>query len=91
MVREYTEETGVTFLKWDRYATVQGETFIVHFFRGFGNEVYNVRTVETEEVCIVRSNQISIVDNVIPNLKVLIPLALDVSGIMTPVHFRDSK
>lgn len=73
MRREFREETGVDQEYWRGFCTLEGDSWAVNFFVAFGN-VDAVRTTTEEEVVIVPVNSL---EGTIPNLKWLIPLALD--------------
>lgn len=73
MRREFREETGVDNEFWRCFATLGGDSWEVKFFAAFG-EVDAVRTTTEEEVVIVPTNKL---EGTIPNLKWLVPLALD--------------
>jgi 8-oxo-dGTP diphosphatase len=77
MVREFEEETGLTTLVWENFASITGNGFVVHFFFGQVNEerFYSVRSTTDEKVDIFKVAQIENL-NVIPNLRWLIPMAL---------------
>lgn len=87
MVREFQEETGVETTRddWEHFCTISGEDWVVLFFRSF-HDISDVTTMEEEEIEI---HPITISDRVIENLKVLLPLALDQSGIAIPVYLND--
>ncbi|XPV69815.1 MAG: NUDIX hydrolase [Halarcobacter sp.] len=78
MVREFKEETGVTIKsdKWLCYAKIHRANYYdLDVYCAYSDLAYQVKTVEKEEVVIVKINNLP--DNIIPNLKWLIPLALD--------------
>ena len=75
MVRKFEEEAGLTGVEFEEFARLHGGDYRVHFFRGFDQAVVNVKTMTSEEVYfyalpIVRRD-------IVPNLRWLIPLALD--------------
>lgn len=91
MQREFQEECEGLFVKdWDRYAILQSQDWVVHFFRAFNDKVIDsleskvcsllrVRA-ETEtdlEVPIVTETKWFPFLKVIPNLRWLIPMALE--------------
>lgn len=94
MAREFREETGVVTQPgdWGHFCRLEGTGWCVHFYRAFSEKVFNVRTMETEKVFLYNPAVMSLGLShlVLPNLKVLIPLALDQSGIEVPVLLRDS-
>jgi 8-oxo-dGTP diphosphatase len=77
MIREFKEETGVVYLSWDNFLTVQFNDCIVYFFKAFDNEAYSLAdTTEEEKIEKLAINEL-IFDDVINNLQWIIPLALD--------------
>jgi 8-oxo-dGTP diphosphatase len=91
MVREFAEEAGVETAPedWQAVATLKGEGFAVHFFAAFNDLVFDVHTVEAEEIVVGYVASFLAAPNLIPNLRVFMPLALDETGIAKPVHFAD--
>lgn len=75
MRREFQEETGVLIEDWNYFTQIVGEDFICHFFVSFSDEIDNVRTIEEEEIHVRLVSDLP--ENIIYNLKWLIPLALD--------------
>lgn len=91
MVREFAEETGVVIAGWHDVAILQGPDFVVHFFAAFDDLVWDVQTMEEEEVFVASVPGVLANPNLMPNLRVFLPLALDESGIARPVHFTDER
>lgn len=89
MSREFEEETGVVTnsCDWTQFAKIRGgdDSWLVNFFVTISDKVFDVRTVEREEVLLV--SPLSLPDNVIFNLRWLIPLAMDtdISNIMDAI------
>ena len=81
MAREFEEEAGVLILYdcWEEFARVsgivEGDKWKVHFMRSFNIDLSQVKTMEEESVEVCRIHQLP--SMVIPNLRWLIPLALD--------------
>jgi 8-oxo-dGTP diphosphatase len=75
MVREFKEETGVLITEWEQYAVWQGANTELYYFRARTDEVYNVKTMESEEVMLYPVQNFA-ARNIIPNLAWAIPLAL---------------
>jgi len=76
--REFEEETGVLIdvKKWNCYINIERPNhYYLDVYCAFSNLAFEVRTVEKEEVHIVKVDNLP--SNIIPNLKWLIPLALD--------------
>lgn len=93
MVREFAEETGVqtTPSQWAPVATLKGSGFAVHFYAAFSDQVYDVQTVEEEEISVGYVDAFLGDPALIPNLRVFLPLALDMTGIAKPVAFADVR
>ena len=81
MIREFSEETGATVTDWDSFCTLQGTNYIVHFFRAWDNDDSVVLQDMTDEpvdwYCADYGYDLTVYNTVMPNLKWLIPLALD--------------
>lgn len=79
MEREFGEETGVKIEKelWKHFTTIVAEDYEVKCYKYSCNKVYDVVTKTDEEVHIMPVSYLSYGDNVIFNLKWLIPMALD--------------
>lgn len=92
MAREFAEETGVETAPddWSPVAVLGNETFRVHFFAAFDDRVFEVRTIEDEEVAVGYVAGFLGNPDLIPNLRVMIALALDNSGIAKPVALVDA-
>jgi 8-oxo-dGTP diphosphatase len=87
MIREFHEETGVKFLDWECFGSmVCTNSWRVALYRGVSNVVYDVKTTTDERVS-VYSHKYLIGDDSIPNLKWLIPAALDRNKIFLNVTF----
>ena len=91
MHREFLEETGVDIPaeQWEHVAILTGENFVCHFFGATSDALWGVRTMEEEEVGVMRIDRLLLSEFAIPNLRFLIPLALDRSGITKPVMLYD--
>lgn len=84
MEREFTEETGAEVLAWKLFCTYEGSDYTVYFMKTFSSEIYNLNTITDEEVKVINVSELNnetlngLPENkTIPNLKWLIPLALD--------------
>lgn len=90
MCREFAEETGVdtSIEDWTPVAKLEGEGFAVFFYAAFTDAVFDVRTMEEEEVYVGHVAGFLASPDLIPNLKVFIPLAKDVT-IAKPVSLTD--
>jgi 8-oxo-dGTP diphosphatase len=77
MIREYKEEAGLTFDKWDNFLIVEYKAAIVYFFKGFNNGCFHQsETRESEQIEKIQISQFPS-DEVISNLNWIINLALD--------------
>ncbi len=88
MIRAFREEAGLTITSWEHFARLGGPDFQVCFYRAFDDRMVDAKTMTDEPLLMRRVAMIS-QEDVVPNLKVLIPLALDTSGIRIPVAFTD--
>lgn len=86
MIREFKEETGVDHDCWHRFCVLEGRFFKVHFYHSFTEKARSVETVETEQIYLCKLDQLHEL-KVLPNLRWLIPMALD-GGFVTPVHIE---
>jgi len=93
MVREFGEETGVVLPgeAWRPVAILSGPDFEVHFFAAFDDVIGAVRTVEDEEIVVTTTAEAMVDAALIPNLRVIIPIALDDTGIAKPVMLTDVR
>lgn len=90
MSREFHEETGVLFspTAWTEITTLRGDDWEVTFFYLIHLHVMKVKTMTKERVAIHAPSQLP--ENVIPNLRWLIPLAMD-DTVMKPLGIRGIK
>jgi 8-oxo-dGTP diphosphatase len=92
MIRECWEETGISTeargLEWQHFATLMGEDFHMEIFALFSQTMFYAiqRTDEPLQILPHRNLPES---RIMPNLPVLISLALDESGIRKPVMLHD--
>lgn len=92
MSREFREEAGVDIVEfeWEKFAIVEGYGWRLSCFRCFSDLVFNVATKEEEVVEILKVKPILVgAYHVVQNIPVLLTLALDQSGITTPVALYD--
>lgn len=76
MRREFREETGHDRNDWELYTMLEGDGFIVYFFRAFDSMLRPlVRTMTDEEIKIISLDDVA-VGICIPNLTWLVPMAL---------------
>ena len=78
MIREFKEEAGVSWDKWENFLTIQYSDCIVYFFKAFipKSELPGIQSMTDEEVLIFNIDNI-LSWPIIPNLQWIIPLALD--------------
>lgn len=85
MVREFKEEAGLDITEWKYFCCLKGSDksydskggqYEVYFFYAFSDEVWNVKPQEEEYVSTYRTTEIEGM-NTVPNLKWLIPMALE--------------
>lgn len=95
MVREFWEETGISTIQndWFMFCTLTGfksglPDFTVYFFESFSDKYKDAYSKTDEKIKLVSVNALSRRD-ILPNLKIIIPLALDETGIIKPVHFEE--
>lgn len=87
MIREFKEETGVTYTDWRLFCVLTGENtntyedFEVNFFVGFG-DLNEPRSLTDEKIEV---NYVDNLDDVMHNLKWLIPMALDKNKVVAMV------
>ena len=88
MVREFAEETGLQITTWELFATRTGPGFTVRCYVAFSRFLDTVKTTTDEDVEIWYVNDLQLA-GMLPDLRVLILLALDQTGIAKPVHLID--
>jgi 8-oxo-dGTP diphosphatase len=86
--REFLEETGVEIQSWEETCSLTGKDWEFHFFHTFNDDVFNVRMMTDEAILLTEIVELDHTE-IIPNLRVIIPLALDETGIVKPVNFVD--
>ena len=84
MIREFKEETGAETHNWSFFCTMIFEEAIIYCFKSM--ERVEVKTITDEEVIWFRANWLP--DKVIPNLRWLIPMALDNEYLMLQVDMQ---
>lgn len=89
MNREFREETGVVeYVQWKPFTVMTGSDFVIHFFKAFvPKKIFNeLKSPTDEEVVVVSTEHVcSQESHVIPNLRWLVPMALDnvMSSVLT--------
>lgn len=95
MVREFREETGVETndTEWDFLCSLSGggsDGWKVYFFYCFSYKHEHAHTTTDERIYSIRVASLWH-RNIMPNLRVFIPLALDDSGLAKQVKFYDES
>jgi 8-oxo-dGTP diphosphatase len=88
MQREFLEETGLDINQWLLFTTYCAEEYIVYFMKTFTDKIDDVKTITDEKIYVCDINQLDF-EKKIPNLKWLIPLALDPLVIDSVVNVND--
>ncbi len=88
MIREFEEETDFVFTGWREFCVLNFRGGYVHFFMGFVENLYLLRTVEEEEIVIkdIINSHLDINEPALSNLSWLIPLALDKDEVTATVY-----
>lgn len=89
MRREFREETGLEIDDWQPVADLVLEGSIIHFFAAFDGAIGDARALTDEKLEIHPADALP--KDVLGNLRVLVPLALDTTGIMKPVLLADAS
>lgn len=84
MTREFKEETGATVLDWRHFCTLRFRGGEIYFFTAIG-DLGALKTMEAEEVGIHRVDSVPL-SPTIPNLRWLVPLALDKDRVVAVVE-----
>jgi 8-oxo-dGTP diphosphatase len=87
MVREFREETGVLVPEWEHFVTMAFQAATVFCFKVFVPSIVPVSTCTDELVYVKDVDKVLQSEHVIPNLKWLIPMALNDSQTSAP-HWR---
>lgn len=87
MRREFKEETGVDVPIWNSFCTLEGDESVIYCFKSFG-DVYQVKTMEDEVVGIWDVEKFFAYgyESAVPNLRWLIPMALEQGMIGSVYH-----
>jgi 8-oxo-dGTP diphosphatase len=92
MTRECWEETGISTeargLEWQHVATLTGENFLMPVYSLFSQVVFYA-IQRTDEPLQILPHRALPESRIMPNIPVLISLALDESGITKPVLLHD--
>jgi len=89
VAREVDEECGVFVEpeRWEEFLILEGDEYSATFLRAFASEVFAVQTVTSEEVELFNVREATGLPT-IPNLKWIIPLALD-RDLAVPIRILD--
>lgn len=92
MDREASEEAGLPGLRWELVASLAAARagFHVHFFAAYDDRAHSALTMTDELVEFFPTSSLWGLP-LVPNLRVIVPLALDQSGIRRPVHLIDES
>lgn len=90
MNREFEEEVGIKDIDWHMLAILEGENFKVYFFDGYDEKIYTWKQME-DEVPKIFTGALPHFTYMMENLRFLIPLAKDRSGVAKPVYLYDEK
>lgn len=87
MIREFREEAGVEIKDWKLFAKMVGEGYIVWCYKAFNEDVFGIKTKETEHVGLFPINELPYKRSMIFGLNWLIPLALDKDAQFTTIKY----
>lgn len=85
MFREFIEEAGIVITDWELFAELMNDGMEIRFFRAFSDSIFQNKTLEDDTV-IVCSIPFNLPAH--PNLKWLIPLALDFEPKITKIYYE---
>lgn len=90
MRREFLEESGVSDIEWHPLVLLLGSGFSVAFFKAFDDHISECRTMTDEPVRILDVDEVTRSGTfLMRSLRVMIPLALDRSGITLPITMHE--
>lgn len=91
MHREFKEEVGLEGLDWQPLCTITGSNEVVHFFDAYDDQrIWEKRKMEAETTMIFPVDYLFGVP-LMQNLKFLIPLAMNRSGIQKPIFIGSTN
>ncbi len=91
MRREFLEEAGVDGISWEPLALLNGSGFSVAFFRAFDDAISGCVTMTDEPIRVVGVDDATRPCTfLVRPLRVMIPLALDESGIRLPITLDEA-
>ncbi len=85
--REVREECGVDVAEWREVLVWEDAEYVMHVMRGVSELALEARTIEDQEVFLADVRALP--DNVIDNLRWLVPLALD-ADVAFPIVVRSA-
>lgn len=83
MVREFKEEAGAHISQWNLFCLLGGEDYTVMMFKS--NEIAHIKTMEEEVIRWYNIHDDIYHDLILPNLKWLIPMAMDKNELISLV------
>jgi len=86
MFREFYEETGTLVEEWKRFAIMGTDQWNVYVYSAFNVPLHELKTTTDEEVTIVNAYELP--EDVLFNLRWLIPFALDPQPFPIQVPYR---
>lgn len=91
IIREFKEETGVLIKDWREFAFIYREdNFEVYFFIAFDSKLWKCRSITSEKLVILDVKHLHFFyHRMIPNLKWIIPLALDKEVDYTEIDYNE--
>jgi len=75
MIREFQEEAALKITEWNHCVVITGDGFVVDFYRAFSDDIYQATSLTEEQIQVC--DTFSLPNNVIYNLKWIIPFCLD--------------
>lgn len=79
MQREFEEETGFKFTNWEHFLDMGNDSFLVSCYRGFSDKLHELKST-TDEIIEIHGVALMVAvgyKDMIPNLRWILPLALD--------------
>lgn len=79
MVREFYEETGADLPEneWEQFAVLHADNYDLYFFAAATDRVLSAKTVEKEEVRIWKCSEVVAQQNILHNIRWMIPFLQD--------------
>lgn len=90
MIREFKEETGLLFTGWEHFLDIGNEYFIVSCYKGTYNNLHELKSM-TDESIEIHGVEIMLAvghKDMIPNLRWIIPIALDKDLSFSTINYR---